>query len=183
MVTLFSREFGKIAALAKGGGRLKGPFEAALDLLATCQIVFPPQISATLDFPPRSQADFPIPAPRPQSPQPLFRLLRRRIAVRIDRRLRPLTRCCMTRPPSHCSGSPRTVTSARCCSGSRWCCCVRSGRCPSSIAVCRAMFPGEFRFPNRSPITASVRLFWGSSGGLICSHFPETGVRFPHDHC
>ena len=49
-VTLFSREFGKIAALAKGGRRLKGPFEAALDLLATCQIVFLRKSSATLDL-------------------------------------------------------------------------------------------------------------------------------------
>ncbi len=40
IVTLFSREFGKIGALAKGARRLKGPFEAALDLLSTCRIVF-----------------------------------------------------------------------------------------------------------------------------------------------
>ena len=50
VVTLFSREFGKIAAMAKGGRRLKGPFEAALDLLATCQIVFLRKSSATLDL-------------------------------------------------------------------------------------------------------------------------------------
>jgi len=50
VVTLFSREFGKIAAIAKGGRRLKGPFEAALDLLATCQIVFLRKPSASLDL-------------------------------------------------------------------------------------------------------------------------------------
>ena len=34
VVTLFTREFGKLGALAKGARRLKGPFESALDLLA-----------------------------------------------------------------------------------------------------------------------------------------------------
>ena len=50
VVTLFSRDFGKIAALAKGGRRLKGPFEAALDLLATCQIVFLRKSTNALDL-------------------------------------------------------------------------------------------------------------------------------------
>lgn len=40
VVTFFSKEFGKFAALAKGAKRLKGPFDAALDLLSTCGIVF-----------------------------------------------------------------------------------------------------------------------------------------------
>ena len=40
VVTFFSREFGKLSALAKGAKRLKGPFDAALDLLSTCRIVF-----------------------------------------------------------------------------------------------------------------------------------------------
>jgi DNA repair protein RecO (recombination protein O) len=40
IVTLFTREFGKVGALAKGARRPKGPFEAALDLLAVCRIVF-----------------------------------------------------------------------------------------------------------------------------------------------
>src|SRR5215469_9956027 len=40
IVTLFSREFGKLRGLAKGARRLKGPFESALDLLALCRIVF-----------------------------------------------------------------------------------------------------------------------------------------------
>jgi len=50
VVTLFSRDFGKIAAMAKGGRRLKGPFEAALDLLATCQIVFLRKSTDVLDL-------------------------------------------------------------------------------------------------------------------------------------
>lgn len=40
VVTCFTRDFGRISALAKGARRLKGPFEAALDLLARCRIVF-----------------------------------------------------------------------------------------------------------------------------------------------
>jgi DNA repair protein RecO (recombination protein O) len=33
ILTLFTRQFGKIEALAKGGRRLKSPFESALDIL------------------------------------------------------------------------------------------------------------------------------------------------------
>lgn len=40
IVTIFSREFGKFTGLAKGGRRLKGPFESALDLLNECRVVF-----------------------------------------------------------------------------------------------------------------------------------------------
>ncbi|MEX0716257.1 MAG: DNA repair protein RecO [Planctomycetaceae bacterium] len=40
VVSFFTRDFGRTSALAKGGRRLKGPFEAALDLLAACRIVF-----------------------------------------------------------------------------------------------------------------------------------------------
>lgn len=40
VVTFFSREFGKFSALAKGAKRLKGPFDAALDLLSEGRIVF-----------------------------------------------------------------------------------------------------------------------------------------------
>jgi len=50
VVTLFTREFGKIGALAKGGRRLKGPFESALDVLARCRIVFLHKASEALDL-------------------------------------------------------------------------------------------------------------------------------------
>lgn len=50
VVTLFSREFGKMRALAKGGRRPKGPFEAALDLLALCRVVFLHKSSDALDL-------------------------------------------------------------------------------------------------------------------------------------
>ncbi|MEZ6063613.1 MAG: DNA repair protein RecO [Planctomycetaceae bacterium] len=50
VVTLFSKEFGKISALAKGAKRLKGSFDAALDLLSQCRIVFIRKSSASLDL-------------------------------------------------------------------------------------------------------------------------------------
>jgi DNA repair protein RecO (recombination protein O) len=50
VVTLFTREFGKVQGLAKGGRRLKGPFESALDLLAVCRIVFLRKSSDALDL-------------------------------------------------------------------------------------------------------------------------------------
>ncbi len=50
VVTLFTREHGKISGLAKGAKRLKGPFESALDLLAHCRIVFLRKSSETLDL-------------------------------------------------------------------------------------------------------------------------------------
>jgi DNA repair protein RecO (recombination protein O) len=50
VVTLFTREFGKLGALAKGARRLKGPFESALDLLALCRIVFLHKSSDALDL-------------------------------------------------------------------------------------------------------------------------------------
>ncbi len=39
IVTLWTREFGKVRALAKGGRRPRSPFESALDLLTLCSIV------------------------------------------------------------------------------------------------------------------------------------------------
>lgn len=50
IVTLFSREHGKISALAKGARRPKSPFEAALDLLCRCRIVFLPKSGDVLDL-------------------------------------------------------------------------------------------------------------------------------------
>ena len=50
IVTLYSREVGKLGALAKGGRRLKGPFEAALDLLAEVRVVFLRKSSDALDL-------------------------------------------------------------------------------------------------------------------------------------
>jgi len=50
VVTLFTRDFGKIGALAKGARRPKSPFESALDLLAVCRIVFLHKSSDVLDL-------------------------------------------------------------------------------------------------------------------------------------
>jgi DNA repair protein RecO (recombination protein O) len=50
VVTLFTREFGKIGALAKGARRPKNPFESALDVLTLCRIVFLHKTSEALDL-------------------------------------------------------------------------------------------------------------------------------------
>jgi DNA repair protein RecO (recombination protein O) len=50
VVTLFTREFGKVGALAKGARRLKNPFESALDVLTLCRIVFLHKSSDALDL-------------------------------------------------------------------------------------------------------------------------------------
>jgi DNA repair protein RecO (recombination protein O) len=48
--TLWTREFGKVRALAKGGRRLKSAFESALDLLTLCSIVLLRKSSGGLDL-------------------------------------------------------------------------------------------------------------------------------------
>ena len=50
VVTLFTREFGKISGLAKGARRPKGPFESALDLLSRVRLVFLRKSSEALDL-------------------------------------------------------------------------------------------------------------------------------------
>jgi DNA repair protein RecO (recombination protein O) len=40
VVTLYTEDFGKVSALAKGARRLRSPFEGAIDLLSICRIVF-----------------------------------------------------------------------------------------------------------------------------------------------
>ena len=50
IVTFFTREFGKLGALAKGARRLKNPFESALDVLTHCRIVFLHKSSEALDL-------------------------------------------------------------------------------------------------------------------------------------
>ncbi|MDZ7620338.1 MAG: DNA repair protein RecO [Patescibacteria group bacterium] len=50
VLTVFTRECGKLGMLAKGGRRLKGPFDSALDLLALCRIVFLHKSSESLDL-------------------------------------------------------------------------------------------------------------------------------------
>ena len=50
VVTLFSKDFGKLAAVAKGAKRLKSAFESALDLLTNCNIVLIRKSSGGLDI-------------------------------------------------------------------------------------------------------------------------------------
>lgn len=50
VVTFFGRETGRFSALAKGAKRLKGPFEAGLDLLSTCRVVFIRKAPGTLNL-------------------------------------------------------------------------------------------------------------------------------------
>lgn len=50
IATMFTREFGKVRVLAKGGRRLKSNFEVALDLLTVCRIVLLRKSSGSLDL-------------------------------------------------------------------------------------------------------------------------------------
>lgn len=50
VVTLFTEDFGKITALAKGSKRPKSPFESALDVLTVSRIVFLHKKSDSLDL-------------------------------------------------------------------------------------------------------------------------------------
>src|SRR5215831_6764688 len=50
IATLWTREFGKVRVLAKGGRRLKSNFENALDLLTFCRIVFLRKSTGSLDL-------------------------------------------------------------------------------------------------------------------------------------
>ncbi|QDT03461.1 DNA repair protein RecO [Rubripirellula lacrimiformis] len=50
IVSLLTRDFGRISAIAKGARRPKGPFEGALDLLAVCRVVVLKKSADTLDL-------------------------------------------------------------------------------------------------------------------------------------
>lgn len=50
VATVFTRELGKVAGLAKGGRRLKGPFSGGLDLLGVSDIVVLHKASEALDL-------------------------------------------------------------------------------------------------------------------------------------
>lgn len=50
ITTLFTREFGKVRALAKGGRRLKSSFDVAFDLLSVCRVLFIRKAHGGLDL-------------------------------------------------------------------------------------------------------------------------------------
>jgi len=50
ILTVFTREMGKLGVMAKGGRRPKAPFDSALDLLTLCRIVFLHKSSESLDL-------------------------------------------------------------------------------------------------------------------------------------
>jgi DNA repair protein RecO (recombination protein O) len=50
IAVIYTREFGKVRVLAKGGRRLKSNFEVALDLLSVCSIVLLRKSSGGLDL-------------------------------------------------------------------------------------------------------------------------------------
>ncbi len=50
VVTLYTSDFGKISALAKGARRRRGPFDGAIDLLSVCRLVFLRKSGDVLDL-------------------------------------------------------------------------------------------------------------------------------------
>jgi DNA repair protein RecO (recombination protein O) len=50
ITTLFTREFGKVRGLAKGGRRLKSSFDVAFDLLTVCRVVYLRKAHGGLDL-------------------------------------------------------------------------------------------------------------------------------------
>ena len=78
-----------MSALAKGGRRLKSPFQGGLDLLGVSDIVVLHKASEALDLADRGRARRALCVPSPRSGGPVCRLLHRRAVVGTDRLPRP----------------------------------------------------------------------------------------------
>jgi DNA repair protein RecO (recombination protein O) len=68
ITTLFTREFGKVRGLAKGGRRLKSSFDVAFDLLTVCRVVFLRKAHGGLDLLTEAQMAERFPALRENLP-------------------------------------------------------------------------------------------------------------------
>lgn len=68
IATLFTREFGKVRALAKGGRRLKSNFDVAFDLLTVCRVVFLRKAHGGLDLLTEARLEEQFPALRAHLP-------------------------------------------------------------------------------------------------------------------
>src|SRR5262245_2257996 len=68
ITTLFTREFGKVRALAKGGRRLKSNFDVAFDLLTVCQIMYIRKAHSGLDLLTEARLEEQFPALRQNLP-------------------------------------------------------------------------------------------------------------------
>ena len=68
ITTLFTREFGKVRGLAKGGRRLKSSFDCAFDLLTVCRVVFLRKAHGGLDLLTEAQMTERFPAVRENLP-------------------------------------------------------------------------------------------------------------------
>jgi DNA repair protein RecO (recombination protein O) len=68
LATIWTRDFGKVRVLAKGGRRLKSNFEIALDLLNLCRIVLIRKTPGALDLLTEAQVADPFPELRRQMP-------------------------------------------------------------------------------------------------------------------
>jgi DNA repair protein RecO (recombination protein O) len=64
IATIWTREFGKVRVLAKGGRRLRSNFEVALDLLSVCSIVLLRKTPGGLDLLTEARVDERFPALR-----------------------------------------------------------------------------------------------------------------------
>ncbi len=80
IATLWTRELGKVRALAKGGRRLRSAFENSLDLLTVCSIVLLRKSSGSLDLLTEAQVVRRLPAIKVRSGRAVRGLLRRRTA-------------------------------------------------------------------------------------------------------